>query len=58
MLNLFGALVVAFTLVANLSRGTPLVSLGAALLVSGVLYVVWVRGGRPAGIRNAAAEAD
>jgi amino acid transporter len=58
LLNILGAIVVAFTLVANLSRGTPLVSLAAALLVAGALYLVWTRAGRPAGIRNAAAEAE
>lgn len=58
VLNVVGALVVAFTLVANLSRVTPLVSLAAALLVALGLYVVWRRNGRPPGIRNAAAEAE
>ncbi len=58
VLNLVGALVVAFTLIANLSRGTPLVSLAAALLVGFGLYVLWRRSGRPAGVRNAAAEAE
>lgn len=58
VLNLAGAAVVAFTLVANLSRGTPLVSLIAALLIAGILYVMWVKNGRPRGIRNLAAEAE
>lgn len=56
ILNLFGALVVTFTLIANLSRVTPLVSLGAALLVSALLYVVWDRSGRPPGVGNAEGE--
>ncbi|OOP63767.1 hypothetical protein BMF89_05680 [Arthrobacter sp. SRS-W-1-2016] len=51
------ALAVAFTLVANLSRGFPLVSL-AALAVAGLLYRAWTKAGRPRGIRNVAAEAE
>ena len=58
VLNLVGAAVVAFTLVINLARGMPLVSLGAALLVAAVLYRTWVRAGRPGGIRNLAAQAE
>ena len=58
VLNLIGALVVAFTLVVNLSRGTPLVSLAAALLVALGLYLVWRRNGRPPGIRNVSADAE
>jgi hypothetical protein len=57
-LNLVGTLVVAFTLVVNLTRGLPIVSLGASLLIAGTLHRVWVRAGRPAGIRNLAAEAE
>ncbi len=59
-LNVIGAVVVGFTLVVNLSRGYPLVSLAAALAVGGLLFVLWVRAGRPSGVRNieAAAEAD
>ncbi|MGN6125337.1 MAG: amino acid permease [Humibacter sp.] len=58
LLNIAGAVVVAFTLVANLSRGLPIVSLVAAVAIAGGLYARWVRNGRPAGIRNAAAEAE
>jgi len=58
VLNLFGALVVAFTLVVNLARGLPLVSLGASLLIAGSLYWMWVRAGRPGGIRDVAAEGE
>jgi hypothetical protein len=42
----------------NLTRGDPIVSIGAALLIAAVLYRLWVRSGRPRGIRNAAAEAE
>ncbi|MDJ0378265.1 amino acid permease [Cryobacterium sp. PH31-L1] len=55
MLNLVGALVVLFTLIMNLSRGLPLLSLGAALVVSAVLHQIWVRSGRPEGVRSAQA---
>lgn len=58
ILNTVGALVVAFTLVANLSRGFPIVSLAAALAIAGLLYWAWTKAGRPRGIRNAAAEAE
>ena len=57
-LNVFGAVVVGFTLVANLTRGYPLVSLAATLLIAGVLLWMWVRAGRPRGVRNVAAEAE
>ncbi|WP_170286001.1 amino acid permease [Nocardioides rubriscoriae] len=58
VLNLGGAVVVAFTLAINLARGVPLVSLGAALLVAAVLFGTWVRAGRPGGIGNLAAQAE
>jgi hypothetical protein len=48
--NALGAVVVAFTLLMNLARGWPLISLGAAALIAGGLYGVWVRTGRPQGI--------
>jgi hypothetical protein len=57
-LNVTGAVVVGFTLIINLARGAPLVSLAAALLVAAMLYALWVRAGRPRGIRNAAAQAE
>jgi hypothetical protein len=38
-LNVTGAVVVGFTLIINLARGAPLVSLAAALLVAAMLYV-------------------
>jgi hypothetical protein len=60
VLNVTGVVIVAFTLVVNLSRGFPLVSFAAALLIAGGLYALWVRAGRPSGVRNieAIAEAD
>ena len=52
IVNALGAAVVAFTLVINLVRGWPLVSLGAAALIAGVLYRLWVGAGRPRGIAS------
>lgn len=52
VLNLVGALVVLFTLVMNLSRGLPLISLAAALIVSLILHQIWVKSGRPEGVRS------
>lgn len=54
--NLFGVIVVGFTLVVNLSRGDPLASIIAALLISFVLYRLWLRAGKPAGISQVIAE--
>ena len=58
VLNVAGAVVVTFTLVVNLARGAPLVSLAVALLVSGVLYRTWTRAGRPGGVRNIATASE
>jgi hypothetical protein len=48
--NLIGAVVVAFTLVVNLERGYPLISVAATAAIAGLLYARWVRAGRPRGI--------
>lgn len=56
--NLFGAAVVSFTLLVNLVRGAPILSLAASLLISGGLYWAWVRAGRPRGIASSAARAE
>lgn len=52
LLNAFGSVVVAFTLVVNLARGWPVVSLVAAALIATGLWMLWVRAGRPEGIRS------
>ncbi|WP_072690313.1 APC family permease [Rhodococcus marinonascens] len=57
VVNMFGAAVVGFTLVVNLARGRPLVSLAASLLLAAALYITWVRQGRPRGIAHAASDA-
>lgn len=48
--NLLGAAAVAFTLAINLARGYPLLAIAATVLIAAVLYVRWVRAGRPRGI--------
>ncbi len=58
VVNLLGTLVVSFTLGMNLLRGWPLLSLGAAGGVASVLWVLWVRAGRPRGISMAVQEAE
>jgi hypothetical protein len=57
-INLLGGAVVAFTLAVNLTRGDPVVSISVALFIAAGLYGLWVRSGRPRGIRNVAAEAE
>ncbi|GHG42636.1 hypothetical protein GCM10012320_05920 [Sinomonas cellulolyticus] len=57
-LNIAGALVVSFTLAANLTRGLPIISLAAAVLIAGMLYTAWTRAGRPRGVRNAESESE
>ena len=56
--NALGASVVAFTLVINLARGWPLVSLGAAMLIAGALYWLWARAGKPRGVSAAVQRAE
>jgi hypothetical protein len=51
-MNVVGAFAVAFTLVVNLGRGYPLLSLLATAVIAGVLYVSWVRQGRPSGVEQ------
>lgn len=48
----------AFTRIAHLSRGLPIIRLAAALIIAAVLYGAWARAGRPRGIRAVAAEAE
>jgi hypothetical protein len=60
VVNVLGAIAVAFTLVVNLARGYPLLSLAAMLAIAAGLYLLWARAGRPAGIEEIErlAEAD
>jgi len=56
--NLLAAVVVVFTLIVNLLRGYPLISMAATALVAAGLYWRWVRGGRPAGLEEIEREAE
>jgi hypothetical protein len=49
LVNIIAIIAVATTLVINLARGFPLVSIAAACLIAGGLHRRWVRAGRPAG---------
>lgn len=55
LMNLMGAGAVGFTLIINLTRGDPIVSIGAALAIACMLYTLWVRAGRPGGVDRAVA---
>lgn len=59
-INLVAAAVVAFTLVVNLARGYPLISIAGTVLIGGFLQYRWARAGRPRGIEavERTAEAD
>jgi hypothetical protein len=48
--SLAGAAAVAVTLIVNVSRGYPIVSLVTALAIAAVLHRLWVRAGRPRGV--------
>jgi hypothetical protein len=52
VVNLAGAVAVAFTLAVNLGRGYPLLSLLATALVAAALYLLWMRNGRPTGVEQ------
>lgn len=57
-INLIAAAVVAFTLVVNLARGYPLISIAATLLIGGFLHYRWAREGRPRGIESVERSAE
>ena len=52
-LNTAGAILVGFTLLVNLARGYPIVSLVAALLIAATFHKLWVNAGRPRGVSMA-----
>lgn len=56
--NLLAAVIVVFTLIVNLLRGFPLISMAATALVAAGLYWRWVRAGRPAGLEAIEREAE
>ena len=56
--NMLAAVVVFFTLIVNLLRGYPLISMAATALVAAGLYWRWIRAGRPAGLEAIEREAE
>jgi hypothetical protein len=58
IVNLFGAGVVAFTIIVNLRRGYPIASLGASIGVGGLFAWLWTRQGRPRGIAQVEREME
>jgi hypothetical protein len=56
--NIAGAIAVTFTLLVNLTRGYPLMSIAATVIIAAVLYALWARAGRPAGIEEAERHLD
>jgi hypothetical protein len=50
--NIAGAVAVAFTLMVNLGRGYPLLSIAATAAIAATLYALWARAGRPAGVEE------
>ncbi|KIF75715.1 hypothetical protein QR77_21130 [Streptomyces sp. 150FB] len=57
-LNAVAATAVAFTLVINLARGWPLLSLAATLLIAAALRLRWTRAGRPSGLEDIEAHSE
>jgi hypothetical protein len=57
-INGIAAAAVAFTLVVNLLRGWPVLSMVATLLIAAGLYLRWDRAGRPTGIEDVEAQAE
>jgi hypothetical protein len=52
LINALGAISVGFTLVVNLGRGYPLLSLLATALIAACLYLLWRRAGSPTGVQE------
>ncbi|MEV5801788.1 hypothetical protein [Streptomyces collinus] len=57
-INGIAAAAVAFTLVVNLLRGWPVLSMVATLLIAAGLFIRWNRAARPTGIEDAEAQAE
>jgi hypothetical protein len=58
LLNIVAAVAVAFTLVVNLARGYPLLSVLATCGIAALLYWRWTRAGRPRGLEEIEREAE
>jgi hypothetical protein len=50
--NIAGAVAVTFTLLVNLARGYPLLSIAATAAIAATLYALWAKAGRPAGVEE------
>jgi hypothetical protein len=57
-INAAGAIAVAFTLIVNLARGYPLLSLAATALIAAGLHWLWHRAGRPSGVEDVELRAE
>lgn len=57
-INAASVLAVSLTLIVSLMRGWPLVSLLAVAVVGALLYVSWIRAGRPTGVVEASEHAE
>jgi amino acid transporter len=57
-INASAATAVAFTLIVNLTRGWPILSLLATVIVAAALYLRWNKAGRPSGIEDIEAQAE
>jgi hypothetical protein len=50
--NIAGAIAVTFTLLVNLARGYPLLSVAASGAIAAILYALWATAWRPAGVEE------
>jgi Amino acid permease len=57
-LNVIGLVVVVVTLAVNVGRGSPIIALTCSFSVAGILYLLWVRAGRPRGVSEAEAAGE
>lgn len=57
-MNVVGAVVVVFTLAADISRGKPIASVAVSMLIAFALYILWARAGKPRGVASVVSEAE
>ncbi|GAC1434317.1 MAG: amino acid permease [Solirubrobacteraceae bacterium] len=58
VMNVVGAIIVAFTLAVNVGRGQPIASVAAALIIAAALRRQWARAGKPRGISSVVSAAE
>ena len=58
VVNVAGAVMVAFTIAVDVERGYPLLALAATAVIAASLYALWRRAGRPRGIEQAERHAE